>query len=88
MPGQAIRAIARNDAGRYETLVVRGDGVTFHVQGVAHAFAGSHDLAHYLVETLKIEHRIWGPIAPGAVLPTLTYFDGHAIRRPLSDLPT
>jgi len=64
--------------GRYETLVVRGDGVRFHVQGVAHAFAIPHDLAHYLVEkALKIEHGFWGLIARGAVFPTMTYLDGR-----------
>ena len=64
--------------GRYETLVVRGDGVRFHVQGVAHAFAIPHDLAHYLVEkALKIEHGFWGLIARGAVFPTMRYLDGR-----------
>ena len=64
--------------GRYETLVVRGDGVKFHLQGVAHTFAIPHDLAHYLVEkSLKIEHGFWGLIGRGAVFPTMRYLDGR-----------
>ena len=34
--------------GRYETVITRDDGVSFRIQGVGHAFAIPHDLAHYL----------------------------------------
>jgi hypothetical protein len=32
-------AVTRLDKRRYETLVSRGDGVSFHVKGVGHMFA-------------------------------------------------
>jgi hypothetical protein len=64
--------------GRYETIIARDDGVSFHIQGVAHTFAIPHDLAHYLIEkSLGIEHGFWGLIARGAVFPTMTYLDGR-----------
>jgi hypothetical protein len=64
--------------GRYETTITRDDGVTFHVNGVAHAFAIPHDLAHFLVEkTLHLHHGFWGSIADGAVFPSMIYVGGR-----------
>src|SRR5215831_1552924 len=64
--------------GRYESNITRDDGVSFGVQGVAHAFAIPHDLAHYVIEkTLRIEDGFWGSIASGAVFPTMTHLAGR-----------
>jgi len=47
--------------GRYETLVRRDDGVSFHIKGVAHRFTIPHDLAHFLVEKARgLRHGFWG----------------------------
>jgi hypothetical protein len=64
--------------GRYQTLVTRDDGVTFRLQGVAHAFAIPHDLAHYVVEKiLELDGGFWASIAEGAVFPSMTYVGGR-----------
>jgi hypothetical protein len=74
--------VTRLDAdGRYETLLVRDDGVSFRVKGVAHAFAIPHDLAHFVVEkALQLQHGFWGSVAAGAVFPSMNYISGR--RRP------
>ena len=74
--------VTRLDAdGRYETLLVRDDGVSFRVKGVAHAFAIPHDLAHYVIEkALQLKHGFWGNVAAGAVFPSMNYIGGR--RRP------
>jgi len=41
--------VTRLEEGRYETVVARGDGVSYRLKGVAHMFAIPHDLAHFLV---------------------------------------
>jgi hypothetical protein len=67
-----------DDDGRYETIITRGDGVSFCIQGVGHSFAIPHDLAHYLVEkTLSIEDGFWGSVASGAVFPGMTHLAGR-----------
>jgi hypothetical protein len=64
--------------GRYETVITRDDGVSFRIQGVGHAFAIPHDLAHYLVEkALSIEDGFWGSVASGAVFPSMTHLTGR-----------
>src|SRR5258706_10658835 len=64
--------------GRYETVMTRDDGVSFRIQGVGHAFAIPHDLAHYLVEkALSIEDGFWGSVASGAVFPSMTHLAGR-----------
>lgn len=64
--------------GRYETLLVRDDGVSFRVKGVAHTFAIPHDLAHYVVEkALQLQHGFWGSVADGAVFPSMRYVGGR-----------
>jgi hypothetical protein len=72
-------AVTRLDAdGRYETLLVRDDGVSFRVRGVAHKFAIPHDLAHFVVEKALHLHRgFWGSIADGAVFPSMSYVSGR-----------
>lgn len=73
--------ITRLDEHRYETVIVRDDGVSFHVQGVAHMFAIPHDLAHFAIEkALGLRSGFWGSIAEGAVFQTMTYLGGR--RRP------
>ncbi len=42
--------VTRLDQGKYETVVIRDDGVSYRLQGVARTFAIPHDLAHFLVE--------------------------------------
>ena len=64
--------------GRYETVITRDDGVSFRIQGVGHAFAIPHDLAHYLVEkALTIEDGFWGSVASGAVFASMTHLAGR-----------
>jgi hypothetical protein len=64
--------------GRYETLIRRDDGVSFHIKGVAHRFAIPHDLAHFLVEqALGLRQGFWGSIADGAVFPSMTHLEGR-----------
>jgi hypothetical protein len=63
--------------GHYETVDTRADGVSFHVKGVAHAFAIPHDLAHFVVErALKLDRGFWGSVADGAVFQSMTYIAG------------
>ncbi len=65
-------------AGMYETVITRDDGVSYRIQGVGHAFAIPHDLAHYLVEkALSIEDGFWGSVASGAVFPSMTHLAGR-----------
>lgn len=70
--------LRRDSDGRYETDIVRGDGVRYSVLGVAHAFAIPHDLAHYVVEkALGLDDGFWGSIAAGGVFPTMRYVEGR-----------
>lgn len=67
-----------DDDGKYETVIKRGDGVSFSIQGVGHSFAIPHDFAHYLVEkTLSIEDGFWGSVASGVVFPGMTHLAGR-----------
>jgi hypothetical protein len=72
-------AIKRLDSsGRYETVITRDDGVSFHIKGVAHGFAIPHDLAHFLVEkALRLHQGFWGSIADGAVFPSMSHAAGR-----------
>src|SRR6185437_2315766 len=64
--------------GHYETAITRADGVSFHVKGVAHAFAIPHDLAHLVVErALQLDSGFWGSVADGAVFKSMTYIAGR-----------
>jgi hypothetical protein len=64
--------------GRYETLVRRDDGVSFHIKGVAHRFTIPHDLAHFLVEkALGLRQGFWASIADGAVFPSMNHVEGR-----------
>jgi hypothetical protein len=70
--------IKRLEQGRYETVVVRDDGVRFQLKGVAHMFAIPHDLAHFLVEkTLRLRQGFFGSMADGAVFKSMTWVDGR-----------
>ena len=70
--------VTRLEGGRYETVVVRDDGVSYRVKGVAHMFAIPHDLAHFLVEkTLRLRDGFFGNVADGAVFKSMTYIDGR-----------
>ena len=54
--------VTRFDQGKYETVVIRGDGVSYRLKGVAHMFAIPHDLAHFLVEkTLRLRLHFFDP---------------------------
>jgi len=67
-----------DDQGRYETTVVRRDGVRFAVRGPDCTFALPHDIAHYVVEkALGLDHGFWGRVAAGAVFPSMSYVDGR-----------
>jgi hypothetical protein len=64
--------------GRYETVITRSDGVTYHVKGVGHMFAIPHDLAHLAIEqALGIRRGFWGSVADGAVFGSLTHMSGR-----------
>src|SRR6267378_4318541 len=70
--------VTRLEGGRYETVVVRDDGVSYRLKGVAHMFAIPHDLAHFLVEkALRLRHGFFGNIADGAVFKSMTYVEGR-----------
>ena len=70
--------LTRLDERRYETLIVRDDGVRYHLTGVGHMFAIPHDLAHLAVEqTLRLDQAFWGSIADGAVFESMRYLDGR-----------
>jgi hypothetical protein len=70
--------VTRCEGGRYETVVVRDDGVSYRLKGVAHMFAIPHDLAHFLVEkALRLRHGFFGNVADGAVFKSMTYLDGR-----------
>ena len=70
--------LTRLDLGKYETVVVRDDGVSYRLKGVAHMFTIPHDLAHFLVEkTLGLRHGFFGNIADGAVFKSMTYVEGR-----------
>jgi len=73
--------LKRLDERRYETVITRSDGVTYHVKGVGHMGVIPHDLAHFVVErALGIRRGFWGSVAAGAVFGSLTYVSGR--RRP------
>ena len=70
--------VTRLEQGKYETLVTRDDGVSYRLQGVAHAFAIPHDLAHFLIEkTLGLKQGFWGSVAGGAVFKTMSHIGGR-----------
>ncbi len=73
--------LTRLDERRYETVITRSDGVTYHVKGVGHMAAIPHDLAHFAIERgLGIRRGFWGSVADGAVFGSLTHVSGR--RRP------
>lgn len=70
--------LTRLDERRYETVITRSDGVTFHVKGVGHMGTIPHDLAHFAVErALGIRGGFWGSVADGAVFGSLTHIGGR-----------
>lgn len=70
-----------DDQGRYETMIVRDDGVRFMLRGPDCTFAMPHDVAHYVVEkALRLDRGFWGRVAAGGVFPSMSYVDGR--RRP------
>jgi hypothetical protein len=72
-------SVKRLDAqGRYESTVVRDDGVRFSIRGPDCNFALPHDLAHYVVEkALGLEGGFWARVAAGGVFPSMSYLDGR-----------
>jgi hypothetical protein len=67
-----------DDRGRYETMIVRDDGVRFRLKGHDRTFALPHDIAHLVVEkALGLQGGIWGRIAAGAVFPSMSHVDGR-----------
>jgi hypothetical protein len=70
--------VTRHDQGKYETVIMRDDGVSYRLRGVAHMFAIPHDLAHFLVEkALRLPRGFWGSVADGAVFKTMSYIGGR-----------
>lgn len=70
--------LTRLDERRYETVITRSDGVTYHVKGVGHMSAIPHDLAHFAIEQgLGIRQGFWGSVADGAVFGSLTHVGGR-----------
>lgn len=70
--------LTRLDERRYETVITRADGVTFHVKGVGHMSDLPHDLAHFAVEKgLGIHGGFWGSVANGAVFGSMTHVSGR-----------
>ncbi len=70
--------LTRLDERRYETVITRSDGVTWHVKGVGHMSAIPHDLAHFAIErALRIRRGFWGSVADGAVFGSLTHVSGR-----------
>ena len=56
--------LKRLDERRYETVITRSDGVTYHVKGVGHMGVIPHDLAHFVVErALGLRRGFWGSVA-------------------------
>jgi hypothetical protein len=70
--------VTRLEGGKYETTILRDDGVSYGLKGVAHMFAIPHDLAHFLIEkALHLRHGFFGSIADGAVFKSMTYVSGR-----------
>lgn len=70
--------LTRLDQGKYDTVIIRDDGVSYRLKGVAHAFAIPHDLAHFVVEkTLRLDRGFWACVADGAVFKTMDYIAGR-----------
>ena len=70
-----------DNQGRYETTIVRDDGVRFMLRGPDCTFAMPHDIAHYVVEKeLDLDYGFWGRVAAGGVFPSMSHVDGR--RRP------
>lgn len=70
--------LKRLDERRYETVITRLDGVTYHVKGVGHMATMPHDLAHFVIEkALGIRQGFWGSVADGAVFGSLTHVSGR-----------
>jgi hypothetical protein len=64
--------------GRYETTIVRDDGVRFALRGPDCTFAMPHDIAHYVVEkALGLDRGFWGRVAVGATFPSMSYVGGR-----------
>jgi len=64
--------------GRYETTIVRDDGVRFVLRGPDCTFAMPHDIAHYVVEkALGLDQGFWGRVAGGGVFPSMNHVDGR-----------
>jgi hypothetical protein len=73
-----LMRLIRLDERRYETVITRPDGVTYHVKGVGHMSAIPHDLAHFAIEqALRIRQGFWGSVADGAVFGSLTHVSGR-----------
>ena len=72
-------SVKRRDAeGRYDTTIVRKDGVRFAIRGPDCNFALPHDVAHYVVEkALRLEGGFWGRVAAGGIFPSMSYLDGR-----------
>jgi hypothetical protein len=70
--------VTRFDDGKYETVIMRDDGVSYCLKGVAHMFAIPHDVAHFVVEkTLHLDRGFWSCVADGAVFKTMRYLGGR-----------
>ena len=72
-------SVTRLDSqGRYETMIVRDDGVRFMLKGHDCAVAMPHDIAHFVVEKeLGLDRGFWGRVAMGGVFPSMSYVDGR-----------
>jgi hypothetical protein len=77
--------LIRLNERRYETIITRDDGVSFHVNGIGRMFAIPHDLAHYAIEgALHLARGFWGSVAAGAVFASMTHVAGR--RKPRAAL--
>lgn len=73
--------LTRLDERRYETEIIRSDGVKYNVKGVGHMGAIPHDLSHFAIEQgLAIAGGFWGSVAQGAVFGSMSHLSGR--RRP------
>lgn len=72
-------SVTRLDSqGRYETMIVRDDGVRFMLRGPDCTFVMPHDIAHYVVEKeLGLDRGFWGRVAAGGVFPGMSHVDGR-----------
>src|SRR5262245_17794166 len=73
--------VHRLDQKRYRSVIERGDGVRFLIEGVGLTWRLPHDLVHYVVESeLGLRGGFWGSVADGAVFSSMTWLYGR--RRP------